>query len=365
MTDEMTASDHSDNAPGWDAIDAVLQPLYVGHTPKHYGTAISYRLGGPDPLQGISAYRRGGAHPHWHFITYGFSELYDKESDNSDVSGYGFELTFRVADAACADEASESEPPQWAMNFLQNVARYVFSSGNVFNAGHYMNLNGPIALGHNTAIRSIAFVHDPELTTIDTANGRVEFLQIVGITEDEEVACKRWVTLKALKTFALALPLYITDLNRGSLLADPLIAAEVEAGSARDGSNTGFLLLERIVWTQHKRLLRATRYDIELGAGQVPELTALLPTRLPFGRQLLLVGDDDVRVVLAPDERCAVEVDDKTLRVTLTAAACRELADTLKPVAGDYTLRTFGGIVFRIHRTEIRDADGQVVRVIG
>jgi suppressor of fused-like protein len=360
----MTSSDHNANAPGWDAIDTALQPLYAGQTPKHYGTVISYKLGGSDPLQGISAYRRSGAHPHWHFVTYGFSELYDKESDDSDVSGYGFELTFRVADEACADEASESEPPMWAMNFLQNVARYVFSSGNVFNAGHYMNLNGPIALEHDTAIRSIAFVHDPELAMIDTPNGRVEFLQVVGITEDEEVACKRWVTLKALKTFALALPLYITDLNRGSLLADPLIAAEVEEGTVRDGSNTGFLFLERIVWTRHNRFLRAARYDIDIGAGQVPELTALLPARLPFGRQLLLVGND-ARVVLAPGERCAVEADEQTLRVTLDTAASRELIETLKPIAGDYALRAFGGIVFRVHRTEIRDAEGNVIQLIG
>ncbi|KAG1606612.1 hypothetical protein G6F45_013943 [Rhizopus arrhizus] len=35
--------------------------------------------------------------PHWHYITYGFSELYAKESSDADASGYGSELTFRLA----------------------------------------------------------------------------------------------------------------------------------------------------------------------------------------------------------------------------------------------------------------------------
>ena len=60
-------------------------------------------------------------------VTYGFSELYDKESDNLEESGYGFELTFRLA-----KREDEEEPPAWALNLLQNMGRYVFNSGNVF-----------------------------------------------------------------------------------------------------------------------------------------------------------------------------------------------------------------------------------------
>ncbi len=73
------------------------KPLYHGQTPKHYGTLIDYELGGPDPLRGISAYKRAEPIPHWHFITYGFSELYEKKSSNKTVSGWGFELTLRLA----------------------------------------------------------------------------------------------------------------------------------------------------------------------------------------------------------------------------------------------------------------------------
>lgn len=49
MTDEASTA-------GWDAIDTAFNELYGEQEPKHYGTAIPYALGGPDPLDGISAY---------------------------------------------------------------------------------------------------------------------------------------------------------------------------------------------------------------------------------------------------------------------------------------------------------------------
>ena len=45
-------------APGWRSIDAALASLYGGQEPARFGTAIRHALGGPDPLDGISAYRR-------------------------------------------------------------------------------------------------------------------------------------------------------------------------------------------------------------------------------------------------------------------------------------------------------------------
>src|SRR5262249_50341429 len=116
----------NDVAPGWEAIDLALYELYGETTPLHYGTTISYAVGGPDPLDGISVYARSEP-SHWHFVTYGFTELYAKETKNPDVSGFGFELTFRVMKAE-----GEDEPPVWALNFLQNLARYVFTTGNAF-----------------------------------------------------------------------------------------------------------------------------------------------------------------------------------------------------------------------------------------
>lgn len=145
-----------ENTSGWDAIDHAMRQLYGEQEPKHYGTAIPYMLGGPDPLDGISAYAVDTPMPHWHFVTYGFSELYDKESDDPSRSGYGFELTFRLT--RCEDE---SEPPAWALNLLQNMGRYVFNSGNLFQPGDYLDANGPICLDSDTSSHCAGFSRRP------------------------------------------------------------------------------------------------------------------------------------------------------------------------------------------------------------
>ncbi len=201
------------NTSGWDAIDQELSKIYGVQEPKHYGTLISYALGGQDPLDGISAYKSDTPAPHWHFVTYGFTELYEKESDHTEDSGYGFELTFRLA-----RKEEEEEPPAWALNLLQNMGRYVFNSGNIFRSGDYLDANGPICLNADTRLSALAFVHDPELPAIHTSNGRVEFLQMVGITGDELEAMQTWNTLGVLSAGLSYMPSYITDLTRDSLL---------------------------------------------------------------------------------------------------------------------------------------------------
>ncbi|GIP31764.1 hypothetical protein J2TS4_09740 [Paenibacillus sp. J2TS4] len=100
----------------------------------------------------------------------------------------------------------EEEPPAWALNLLQNMGRYVFNSGNVFRTGDYLDANGPICLDSDTQLTALAFVHDPELSTIDTPNGRVQFLQMIGITGDELESMQTWNawgTLVGVKVYAV------------------------------------------------------------------------------------------------------------------------------------------------------------------
>ena len=66
------------HAPGWAAIDAALAPIYGEREPLHYAPPLHMAAGGNDPLDGISVYVRDD---HFHFVTYGFTELYQKESD--------------------------------------------------------------------------------------------------------------------------------------------------------------------------------------------------------------------------------------------------------------------------------------------
>lgn len=88
---------------------------------------------------------------HWHYVTYGFTELGEKNSPNPDVSGFGFELTFRLkktpqeikaeAEQLKKDGGKRFENqgvayvPKWPVNMLQNLGRYVFNTRRTFDVG--------------------------------------------------------------------------------------------------------------------------------------------------------------------------------------------------------------------------------------
>lgn len=351
-----------DAAPGWDAINAALACIYGDQEPLHMGTLLRYSLGGPDPLDGISVYRRTLPVPHWHYVSYGFSELYDKESDNPDWSGYGFELTFRLR--ANEDDKDDATAPVWVFSFLQNLARYVFKSGNVLNCGDWMTANGPIALDTTTAICSMGFMADPELPPIDTPNGKVIFTQIVGLTIEEELAAKRWQTASLLETLLPHMPLWITDLERGSMLAMPQIAAAVQAGSERDGSSSGYVYTDVLDVQETKRLLRAPALDITIGARQVEELRALLPLRIPFGRPFIISGPE-WQVQFEAGSECAWRIDGQAVKLTMDADCARDFASSVQPREGRYRLGQLAGVNWQVAPTLIRDRDGNVIERIG
>lgn len=360
MSDDENAP-AEDAAPGWDAINAEFERLYPGQEPKHWGTFVSFRLGGKDPIDGISAFKRLEPQPHWHFVTYGFSELYGKDSELLDQSGWGFELTFRLA---C--DPGDELPPSWVFGMLQNLARYVFGTGNAFADGHWMNANGPIALETDTKLCSIAFVFDPELPAIDTPHGRLAFVQIVGLTIEEEDAIKSWNTRKVLETLLPAMPLWITDLDRDNLLERPDIAAVVAAGAEEEGSSTGLLYTEKLGWQTRKPFLRPVVTEISLGANQLSDIVGMLRHRLPRGQEALVarLGTALLLTILSGDAN-SVSGDADALTVVLTPAAAAALAATLQPKAGLYPTPGFAELAWRIERSEIRDDAGNVVRIIG
>lgn len=97
---------------GWDAITEEFERIYPGQTdPKHYGTLIKWRFGGNEPMDGISIYDGGD---YWHFVGYGLSELYEKESPNPEISGYGMEYTFKL-------KKEQYEDPNGRVKFLEFI----------------------------------------------------------------------------------------------------------------------------------------------------------------------------------------------------------------------------------------------------
>jgi len=186
---------------GWDAITSTLERLYPDVEPIHRAPIPGPALGGG--VQGISAYRAEG---HWHLVTYGLTELYDKESDDATRSGWGYELTIRVAPLT-------DEPPTWAFNLLERVAQQTQQSGTMFGVGHRLDTGLPID-GAASPFTALAFALDPQLGTIDTPHGRVDFLQLVGVTEQELAEMKATTTADGLSRIAKTNPLLTTPESR-------------------------------------------------------------------------------------------------------------------------------------------------------
>lgn len=205
--------DQDDASPGWDAIDERVDNYYAGQDPKHWGTVLSFALGGEDPLDGISAYECSeGGIDHLHFVTYGYTSLYyDEEAVGGDFSRFGFEMTFRLASPLPPDD-----DPMWVCGLLQNLAKYVYESGKWFADGHWIPTNSPIRLESDTELVGLAFVSDPTLEPVDSPHGKVEFIQAFGITQPEiDSLMDKSKTVADILAEQRALnPLLVTDLSR-------------------------------------------------------------------------------------------------------------------------------------------------------
>ena len=167
---------------GMDAIDDAIRRVYPGQdSPKHYGVLIPWQLGGNDPLHRISIYDGGD---YWHFISYGLSELYGKESENLEYSGYGMEFTFKLKKADYEDQEGEM---RCICGILQTIARMTFAGGELFHANEYVYTGQQqgIDLAQKSRLTGLITIEDPQFKSIDTPNGKVDFVEFIGATDDE------------------------------------------------------------------------------------------------------------------------------------------------------------------------------------
>ncbi|MEZ4369846.1 MAG: suppressor of fused domain protein [Polyangiaceae bacterium] len=332
-------------APGWAAIDAALKLVYGDQEPRHVAPMLPSMLGGNDPLHGISAYKSDhGGTPHWHFITYGYSELWQKESEDPEFSGFGFEMTTRIVDAS-------DEPPMWVFNLLQNLARYVFRTGNYFAVGHSIPMNGPIHDGTDTAIVAAVFAEDPQLPPISTPHGRVEFLQLVGLTQDEYDAAREWDADKLLELAQERNPGLVTDENRRSWLEDEAFRAAVEAGVEQDGSSQGTLMMT------HGSFEPGPPPVLGIAATALDNLQRAMRNRLGRGRGLLVTWPEGEAGLLP-------EPDSDEPHGLVLSPPDRTVLEAIPVTRGDYPLPS--GLVIRVLPVDIYDGSRtKVVKVVG
>jgi Suppressor of fused protein (SUFU) len=274
-------------------------PLHRYHPQPARGSKLG------SPLEEVTLHVVGEP-AHWHLVTRGLTELEAKQSPNRQLSGWGFELTLRLdgadrrvleASPAGPDEALHDKSkdknaedgkssghqennqqakdsknkkvkgdddgppgaPEWAVDLLTNLAAYVWTSGNGFSAGHHVDLGGPIKLPGKkdkgqptTAITAAAMVRDPALGALRTPYGRVEFLQVVGLTTDELELCRAWSTEGVMRLLAAEDPMLVTRLDRPSLLADPVRAKEIARRAAVDGSSLTELRVASLRWSDRR-----------------------------------------------------------------------------------------------------------------
>ncbi len=349
-----------------EAIAEATQALYPGEVSAGWGVQLPYCLGGKDPLDFVEVYLNERDTPYWHYITYGFSELYDDDGEtdgNGEVddniegnnipegSGYGFELSFRL-------KKTSEEPPVWPVNLLQNLARYVFSTGNVFADGHHLDCNGPIALETDTKLSALGFLKDFELGTIETTSGKITFLQAIGITHAEMEGIMCWNSNLFLNELIKYVPNGITDLERDCLMTNSEFYEIWEAGVERDGSGTASLYMN-----EFSCLMENNQVQIQLGAGHVHTFVTMLKARVGKDRVLYINVKDVTYCFRLAEKNGFGHKEADFCLIEFTPGTLQDILEILKPHKGEYVSRV-APLKFVITPTTLTDTQGNILEVI-
>jgi suppressor of fused len=316
---ESTNADN-DLSPGWNAIAEHLSVVHAERKEHHLGTIIKYRLGGPDPLDGVSVFVLDD---HWHYVSFGLTDLYGEQREgsvNPDESGWGFELTFRLQHSGITPALLEAQPPMWPIVLMQSLARYVIDTGAILRVNDHIDASNIIAES-DAQYRAIALVLDPQLGTIATPSGSVDFRQLVLISDDELQACKTWNTRGVLDLIGRDNPLYVSSALATPERFGPDERSAVERGADTDGTSYSRIFADRM------RLLGDLSDDgseITLVVSQLValEVQQLLRRRLPFDAPFWLVHEPHTVGIYPSSQGASSRAidDDGDLVITLTTA---------------------------------------------
>jgi len=227
----------------------------------------------------------------WLFVTYGLSRAIDPDA------GFDHEMSIRVA------PDTDPQPPQWPVFFLRQLARYQITTRRDLAVGDPMEFGESItraamapaekAAMPDSPMHAIAVVDDPVLPGARRA---------YGLLPDEHVLAEPWSIAGLVGEIARREPTLTTRLGRGSWCGDPTIVQAVQAGTAREGSSTGALVLPGLRWEPAE-----DGFLVQMPSG-APALRfcALARARLGFGRNLLLHDVEPAArslIGLAPSEQ--------------------------------------------------------------
>ncbi len=320
----MSTNEHQ--APGLDAINRALHSFY-GEKPYGLFSETELTGTGSSALESISVYRSQADRPHWHFITFGFSELFEKESENPELSGLGFELTFRLALSATI----EPQTPEWACRFLNDLARLILENGTHVQPGDHLALGNPIDLDSGSRLDSILFVRDSELGSIETPNGRVEFIQVVGLTGDERSLLERWRREKFIESAKTVLGTQlITDLKRESFANNPVVIRSFDQTVTAGGAVDVTIDCPIAEW------IFTYRASVLLGVDCISMLQESLVSCISAGRRVTVKGAEST-IVFRKGKEANFTIENDVLIIDCTAADAQAFVTQLKPMPGSYS----------------------------
>jgi len=194
--------------PGAKALDAVLDQRFPAVRPF----VVLMTSADQDGFEQVKVFLASQSH-FWFYITFGISDLGEKQGTHPALSGLGYELTMRVP------AGSKSSPPDWPMPLLNNLARYLRPKRYDVMDSEPIMFNSPLISDPPTALAGVMFADDVQLGNgVETPNGYVQFRQVVGITQDEGVYLSAFGRYKLLEKLVPSNPFLLIVLSRPSVL---------------------------------------------------------------------------------------------------------------------------------------------------
>ena len=178
----------------------------------NFAIQSKFGIGVPAPLDGITVIDGGD---YLHFVTFGLSEPFYDAPKDSKYSGYGIEYTLKLKKPS--EEHKEAEINNM-LNRLQSFARACREDNDLIKQYDYVYSNDPkgIDAEKKSKITSYITIPDQNLKTLETQNGKIYFVQFIGVTT-EEINTIINKELRIENLYA-KLPSDITDYGRESVI---------------------------------------------------------------------------------------------------------------------------------------------------
>jgi hypothetical protein len=312
------------------SIDSALDRLYPTETDFRFGLKPG-SAGEEPPLAEVVAYRSSKPAPHWHYITYGLTELEEKTSQDPKLSGFGVEYTLRLFDQS-------DQPPPWPINLLRYLATRTRETREPYDPGHSMNLPSKMLEEVSKGVEGLAFYEDEDLHSIDTPTGHITFVNVIPLMAEEYALIGSWDAHKVAAEIRVLQKDLLWRRDRKSLLKGPRAAA-IQAMVEKEGSSQSVDFADVV----------CDRKQIVLDKVGVLIFEKFLRHRLAHGRDAKIISGQ--RSTRLEPGKWSFKVSEMSCQIQVPTAEARRLADEISKAADKTVIAREGGLRLLIDRT--------------